>query len=66
MEDQNALRLRLKALRAEHSDLDGVIARHSESIPFDQLQMQRLKKRKLGLKDQIIQVENMLLPDIIA
>jgi hypothetical protein len=66
MEGQNALRLRLEALRAEHSDLDGVIARLSESIPFDQLQMQRLKKRKLGLKDQIIQVENMLLPDIIA
>ena len=53
-------------MRAEHSDLDDVIARLSESIPFDQLQMQRLKKRKLGLKDQIIQLENILLPDIIA
>jgi hypothetical protein len=66
MEDQNALRLRLEALRAEHSDLDGVIALVSESIPFDQLQIQRLRKRKLGLKDQIIQVKNILLPDIIA
>lgn len=66
MEDQNALRQRLEVLRAEHSDLDDVIARLSESIPFDQLQMQRLKKRKLGLKDQIIQLENILLPDIIA
>ena len=66
MEDQNALRQRLEVLRAEHSDLDDVIARLSESMPFDQLQMQRLKKRKLGLKDQIIQLENILLPDIIA
>ena len=66
MEDQNALRQRLEVLRAEHSDLDDVIARLSESIPYDQLQMQRLKKRKLGLKDQIIQLENILLPDIIA
>ena len=66
MEDQNALRQRLEVMRAEHSDLDDVIARLSESIPFDQLQMQRLKKRKLGLKDQIIQLENILLPDIIA
>ncbi len=66
MEDQNALRQRLEVLSAEHSDLDDVIARLSESMPFDQLQMQRLKKRKLGLKDQIIQLENILLPDIIA
>ena len=66
MEDQNALRQRLELLRAEHSDLDDVIARLSESVPYDQLQMQRLKKRKLGLKDQITQLENILLPDIIA
>lgn len=66
MEDQNALRQRLEVLRAEHSDLDDVIARLSESTPYDQLQMQRLKKQKLGLKDQIIQLENILLPDIIA
>jgi hypothetical protein len=66
MEDQNALRQRLGVLRAEHSALDDVIARLSESMPFDQLQMQRLKKRKLGLKDEIMQLENILLPDIIA
>ena len=66
MEDQNALRQRLEVLRAEHSDLDDVIARLSESVPYDQLQMQRLKKRKLGLKDQITQLEDILLPDIIA
>lgn len=50
----------------EHRDLDDVIARILESSPFDQLQIQRLKKRKLGLKDEIIKLENLLLPDIIA
>jgi len=66
MEDQIALRQTLEILRAEHSDLDDEIVRHSGAIQFDQLQMQRLKKRKLGLKDQINQLENILLPDIIA
>ena len=66
MEDHDALRQRLEGLRDEHRDLDDVIARIAEALPFDQLQMQRLKKRKLALKDQIIKLENMLLPDIIA
>jgi hypothetical protein len=43
-----------------------VIARLSERTPFDQLQLQRLKKRKLLLKDQISKIESELLPDIIA
>ena len=47
-------------------DLDEVIARLQETSPFNQLQMQRLKKRKLGLKDQMAKLESMLLPDIIA
>lgn len=64
--DQAALRRRLEELRTEHRDLDDVIARIAESAPFDQLQMQRLKKRKLQLKDQIAKVESLLLPDIIA
>lgn len=64
--DQAALRRRLEELRTEHRDLDDVIARIAESAPFDQLQMQRLKKRKLQIKDQIAKVESLLLPDIIA
>lgn len=64
--DQEVLQLRLSELQTEHRDLDDVIARITESQPFDQLQIQRLKKRKLGLKDEILQIENELLPDIIA
>ena len=60
------LRQKLEALRLEHRDLDDVIARLIEKAPYDQLQLQRLKKRKLGLKDVIIRVENQLQPDIIA
>ena len=55
-----------KALRSEHRDLDEVIDRLIEKPPFDQLQLQRLKKRKLGLKDQILKLESQLIPDIIA
>ena len=63
---QEDLRRRLEELRSEHRDLDDVIARMSETVPFNQLQLQRLKKRKLALKDQITQLESKLLPDIIA
>lgn len=64
--DIETTRAKLEALRSEHRDLDAVIARLAERPPFDQLQMQRLKKRKLLLKDQIIKLESDLLPDIIA
>ncbi len=60
------LEQQLAELKSEHRDLDDVIARVSEQVPFDQLQLQRLKKRKLALKDQIARVESQLLPDIIA
>ena len=63
---QADVRRRLEELRQEHRDLDEVIARLQETSPFNQLQMQRLKKRKLGLKDQMAKLESMLLPDIIA
>jgi len=64
--DIEALRAKLAALTVEHRDLDDVIARVAERIPFDQLRLQRLKKRKLALKDQISKIESELLPDIIA
>jgi hypothetical protein len=64
--DVEALKAKLASLRTEHRDLDDVIARLAERAPFDQLQLQRLKKRKLMLKDQISQIESELLPDIIA
>jgi hypothetical protein len=57
---------RLAELQMEHRDLDDVIARITDEQPFDQLQIQRLKKRKLGLKDEILKLESVLLPDIIA
>lgn len=62
----NEMRVKLEELRSEHRDLDDVIRQLSETSPFNQLQIQRLKKRKLALKDQIIQLESKLLPDIIA
>jgi len=65
-DDLDDLRHRLEALRLEHRDLDDVIARLIEKPPYDQLQLQRLKKRKLGLKDVIKRIENELQPDIIA
>ena len=64
--DVEALKAKLAALTLEHRDLDDVIARLSERMPYDQLQLQRLKKRKLALKDQISKIESELLPDIIA
>jgi hypothetical protein len=64
--DAEALRAKLAALTIEHRDLDDVIARISERMPYDQLQLQRFKKRKLALRDQISKIESELLPDIIA
>ena len=61
-----AIRRKLARLRSEHRDLDDVIARISESASSDQLQIQRLKKRKLRLKDEISRLESDMLPDIIA
>lgn len=65
-QDAQTLTAKLEALRSEHRDLDEVIDRLIEKAPFDQLQLQRLKKRKLGLKDQITKLESQLIPDIIA
>jgi hypothetical protein len=57
---------RLRALRIEHRDLDEVISRLSMDIHIDELQLKRLKKRKLVLKDQILKLESQLIPDLNA
>ncbi|MBI2253020.1 MAG: DUF465 domain-containing protein [Proteobacteria bacterium] len=62
----NELRVQLEELRSEHRDLDEAIRAMSEASPFNQLQIQRLKKRKLAIKDQMMKLESKLLPDIIA
>ncbi len=66
LSDKDNLLRRLHALRSEHRDLDTVITRITEYNPVDQLQMQRLKKRKLGLKDEISWLESRLIPDQTA
>lgn len=66
MDDTEELREKLEDLRTEHRDLDVVIEQLSQTAPVDFLRLQRLKKRKLHLKDHISKLESMLLPDIIA
>lgn len=60
------IRRQIAELQSAHRDLDDVIARLAESSTTDMLQVQRLKKRKLALKDQMARLESQLLPDIIA
>ena len=64
--DEDELRKRLAMLRTEHRDLDAAIDALTAAGSTDQLQIARLKKRKLRLKDQIALIEDTLLPDIIA
>lgn len=66
MEDEEELREKLVELKQEHKDLDDVIDRLMQHQPVDFIQLQRLKKRKLALKDTIQRIESGLLPDIIA
>lgn len=67
---EDELKKRLEMLRTEHRDLDAAIDALSSVTatggPLDQLQIARLKKRKLKLKDQIALIEDYLIPDIIA
>lgn len=64
--DIDALKGRIEQLYLEHRDLDDILARLTEITPHDQLQVQRLKKRKLFVKDQITALERQLTPDIPA
>jgi hypothetical protein len=57
---------KLRELRIEHRDLDDVISRLQLDLRVDELQLKRLKKRKLLLKDQIIRLESELIPDLNA
>jgi hypothetical protein len=66
MEPTKAMKQKLSDLRVEHRQLDVDISGLLETPPSDQLEIQRLKKRKLVLKDQILTIQNQLLPDIIA
>lgn len=65
-EEKSQIRERLQALELEHHDLDDVIDRLAADPSQDRLQLQRLKKRKLSLKDQIQRLRARLIPDIIA
>ena len=65
-DDIEAIRLRLDELRVEHRDMDEIIHRLSDDPMVDQLQIRRLKKRKLNLKDMIMKLESKLIPDIEA
>ena len=64
--NQNQKNAQLHQLESEHRDLDDVIGRLGGDKPFDQLKLQRLKKRKLALKDEITKLRSQILPDIIA
>ena len=65
-DDQQMIINKLRQLESEHRDLDDVIQRLADDKPFDQLKLQRLKKRKLILKDEMTLLRSRNLPDIIA
>ena len=65
-EEEGEIRRELAELRQEHRDLDAAIAFMLESGGADAIRVQRMKKRKLALKDRISRLEDRLLPDIIA
>lgn len=64
--DESELEQRLAMLRVEHRDLDDAIAALSSATQVDQLQVARLKRRKLRLRDEMTAIEDQLIPDIIA
>ncbi|CUH89308.1 hypothetical protein PH5382_03254 [Phaeobacter sp. CECT 5382] len=66
MKTNEVLKVELEVFRRQHRDLDEAIAALQERDTSDQLTIRRLKKKKLGLKDKIAQIEDRLTPDIIA
>jgi hypothetical protein len=65
-EERREIEHRIAELEVEHSDLDDVISRLAETPAQDQLQLRRLKKRKLFLKDTMARLRDKLIPDILA
>lgn len=66
MVDEGQIKVRLGEIKTEHRDLDAAIAALWNNVIPDQLQIARLKKRKLRLRDEIAAFEDQLIPDIIA
>ena len=66
LENNEVLQIQLAVIKSEHRDLDDAISALVEKGTADQLTLQRLKKRKLALKDKISRLEDRLTPDIIA
>lgn len=64
--DSEVIARRIEVLRQEHGDLEAAIVALQGATAIDQLQIARIKKRKLRLKDEIAMLEDMLIPDIIA
>ena len=65
-EERREIEQRIAELELEHGDLDDIIGRLSQTPTQDQLQLRRLKKRKLFLKDQLARLRDKLIPDILA
>ncbi len=65
-EEERELRAELERLKQEHRDLDAAIDALLGNSGYDRLQVQRLKKRKLQLRDRVSEIEDTLFPDIIA
>ncbi|TDL75105.1 DUF465 domain-containing protein [Palleronia sediminis] len=66
LDHEQMLRIRLGVLKREHRDLDESVVALQEQGRADMLTLQRLKRRKLALKDEIARIEDELFPDIIA
>ena len=65
-EEQNKIKAKINKLRKLHSELDMEISKIVKVIPLDQVMLQRIKKKKLKLKDEISKLSSHILPDIIA
>ena len=63
---QGNIQNQIAMMESEHRDLDSVIEQLGGVLPFDQIKLQRLKKRKLFLKDEMAKLRSRILPDIIA
>ncbi len=64
--DSEVIQRRIELLRQEHGDLEAAIEALLSAPAIDQLQIARIKKRKLRIKDEVTQLEDLLIPDIIA